>query len=199
MGRGPGPSGPRDGSGSCDCSCAELRRFTLASAGADALIGRLMSLDAPSSAAIDGTGLRIAIAAARFNEALVDALVAEGEATLEAAGAEAPVIERVPGSAELPYAASLLADSGDFDAIIVLGVVIAGDTDHHRIIGDSTAVALQELSILKQVPIINGILVVNTRAQAEARCTGGIQRGREFAESALAMAQLKNKWTKKNP
>ncbi|MFP4069107.1 MAG: 6,7-dimethyl-8-ribityllumazine synthase [Verrucomicrobiota bacterium] len=157
-----------------------------------------MSLDAPSPAHIDGTGLRIAVAAARFNEALVDALLADAKATLESAGAEAPVVERVPGSAELPYAASLLAETGDFDAIIVLGVVIAGDTDHHRIIGDSTAVALQELSILRQVPLINGILIVNSRAQAEARCTGDIRRGREFAESALAMAQLKNKWTKQN-
>ena len=63
----------------------------------------------------------------------------------------------------------MVADYSQFDAIIVIGVVIAGDTNHHEIIGDSTAQALVELSIAKKVPVINGILVVNNLAQAEAR------------------------------
>jgi len=158
-----------------------------------------MSLDAPNPTEIDGSGYRIAIVAARFNEQLVDALLDRARSTLEASGAELTVVERVPGSAELPYAASILAEAERLDAIIVLGVVIAGDTDHHRTIGDSTALVLQQLAILKSVPIINGILVVDDRAQAEARCTGEINRGGEFAASALAMAQYKNKWTTPNP
>jgi len=158
-----------------------------------------MSLDAPNPTEIDASDFRIAIVAARFNEELVNALVEQARSTMERAGAEAGPIERVPGSAELPYAASTLADAGSFDAILVLGVVIAGDTDHHRIIGESTALALQQLAILKSVPIINGILVVNDRAQAEARCTGAIERGAEFAASALAMAEFKRKWTTPNP
>ena len=128
-----------------------------------------MSLDIPSIQQIDGSGLRFAIIASRYNEALVDSLVQHASATITAAGAEAPLIERVPGAAELPYAASAVANHSQFDAIIVIGVVIAGDTNHHEIIGDSTATALLNVSIAQKVPVINGILVVKDRAQAEAR------------------------------
>jgi 6,7-dimethyl-8-ribityllumazine synthase len=159
---------------------------------------RSMSLDTPSHLEFNGSGLRFAIIAARFNEALVDSLLEHARQTLTAAGAATPVIERVPGSAELPYAASAVIEHSDFDAVIVIGVVIAGDTNHHNLIGDSTAVALQELSIRKQVPVINGILVVNNLAQAEARCGTAINRGKEFALSALEMALLKNKWKTTN-
>jgi 6,7-dimethyl-8-ribityllumazine synthase len=115
-------------------------------------------------------------------------------ASLALADAPAPTIERVPGSAELPYAASALADHTRFDAVIALGVVIAGDTSHHEIIGNSTAQALQEISIRQKIPVINGILVVNTIEQAQARIDGTINRGKEFALAALEMAQLKKKW-----
>lgn len=158
-----------------------------------------MSLDTPSYQEIDGSGYRFAIVAARYNEALVDALVREACATLEAAGTPAPTVERVPGSAELPFAASLLAESGGFDAIIVIGMVIAGDTNHHNVLGDSTAITLQNLSIQAGLPIINGIIVVDTHQQAEARAGTTINRGKEFAETALAMAAYTRKWkTKKN-
>ena len=157
-----------------------------------------MSLDTPKHQEFDGRGLRFAIVAARFNEALVQSLVRHARDTLEASGAATPVIERVPGSAELPYAAAALIEHSNFDAILVIGVVIAGDTNHHNIIGDSTAIALQELSVRKQIPVINGILVVNTLAQAEARAGTEINRGNEFAQSALEMALFKNKWKTTN-
>ncbi len=157
-----------------------------------------MSLDIPSIQKIDGSGLRFAVIAARYNEALVDSLVRHTCATIEAAGAATPVIERVPGSAELPYAASTLAAHSHFDAILVIGVVIAGDTNHHNIIGDSTAIALQQISIQQKVPVINGILVVENLAQAEARAGETINRGKEFAQAALEMAQFTNKWKTRN-
>ncbi|MGB0335299.1 MAG: 6,7-dimethyl-8-ribityllumazine synthase [Opitutales bacterium] len=158
-----------------------------------------MSLDIPSNQEIDGSGMRIAVIASRYNEALVNSLVAHAGATIEAAGAEPPLIERVPGAAELPLAAAMLAEHQNFDAIICIGVVIAGDTQHHEIIGESTADALLNLSIERKVPVINGILVVNNRAQAEARSGETINRGKEFAQAALEMAAFKKKWkTKKN-
>ena len=158
-----------------------------------------MSLDTPRFQQIDGSGLRFAIVAARYNEALVDTLVQKAAATLVASGAVEPTIERVPGSAELPFAASLLAESGRFDAIIVIGMVIAGDTNHHNVIGDSTATTLQSLSIQARLPVINGIIVVNDHSQAEARAGTTLNRGKEFAEAALAMAVYTKKWkTKKN-
>ena len=160
-----------------------------------------MSLDTPSPVKIDGSGLRVAIIAARYNEVLVDSLVRPACRHLEAAGAPKPVVERVPGSAELPVAASVLIEYGTFDAIIVIGVVIAGDTSHHTIIGDSTAVALQELSVRTGIPVLNGILVVENLAQAEARAGEQINRGKEFAQAALEMALFTKKWKtkKKHP
>ena len=160
-----------------------------------------MSLDAPNLRPIDGRDCRFAVIAASYNRRMVDALVEHAVATLEAAGAPAPSLDRVPGSAELPYAASLIAATGEVDAIIVIGVVIAGDTSHHQIIGDSTATALQNLGLQCGLPIINGILVVENQEQAEARAGETLNRGKEFAEAALAMAQFRKKWkqTKINP
>jgi 6,7-dimethyl-8-ribityllumazine synthase len=160
-----------------------------------------MSLDVPNLQSIVGSDFRFAVVAASYNQRLVDALVERAVSTLEAAGAAAPSLDRVPGSAELPYAASLIAATGEVDAIIAIGVVIAGDTSHHQIIGDSTAAALQHLGLQCGLPIINGILVVENQEQAEARAGETLNRGKEFAEAALAMAQFRKKWkqTKINP
>lgn len=159
----------------------------------------LMSLDIPSIQKVDGSSFRFAVIASRYNETLVDSLVRHACATIEASGSKTPLIARVPGAAELPFAASTLASHSEFDAIICIGVVIAGDTNHHEIIGDSTADTLLDLSISKKIPIINGILVVNNLAQAEARAGEKINRGKEFAQAALEMAQFTKKWkTKKN-
>ncbi len=160
---------------------------------------RSMSFDSPSIQQIDGSEMRFAIVAARFNEALVDSLVAHACKTLEAAGAPAPVVERTPGSNELPYAASTLAKSGQFDGIIAIGLVIAGATNHHNVIGDSCAIALHQIAIDEQLPIINGITVVENQAQAEERAGEKINRGREFALAALEMVQFSKQWKTKNP
>lgn len=158
-----------------------------------------MSLDAHNLEPIDGSGYRFAIVAASYNQSLVDSLVSHASETLTSRGAPAPEFVRVPGSAELPYAASVLAERGEFDAIICIGVVIAGDTNHHNIIGDSTAIVLQELSVQSGIPAINGILVVENLSQAEARAGTEINRGKEFADAALAMAAFKKQWkTNKN-
>ena len=153
-----------------------------------------MSFDNPNTLEIDGRTLRVAIVASRYNGMLVDSLLKHVMANLALADVPTIPVERVPGSAELPYAASVLADPARFDAIIALGIVIAGDTSHHTIIGESTALALQEISIRQKVPVINGILVVNTVEQAQERVGGTINRGKEFAQAALEMAQLKKKW-----
>ena len=156
-----------------------------------------MSHDVPSIQKIDGSSFRIAIIASRYNEALVDSLIHHACATVEASGAGTPLVERVPGAAELPFAAATLAKHDYFDAIICIGVVIAGDTNHHETIADSTATALIDLSIAKKVPVINGILVVKNLAQAKARAGDEINRGKEFGQAALEMAQFTKKWKTK--
>lgn len=157
-----------------------------------------MSQNKPIQESFNGSGFRFAVVGARYNQSLVDALLREACLALEAAGAPPPVIERVPGSAELPFAASRLAQSGQFDAIIALGMVIAGDTNHHNVLGDSTAISLQHLSIQSGLPIINGIIVVNSLEQAEARAGTTINRGKEFAIAALEMAAFSKKWKTKS-
>ncbi|MGB0344502.1 MAG: 6,7-dimethyl-8-ribityllumazine synthase [Coraliomargarita sp.] len=158
-----------------------------------------MSEDNPASQAIDSAGLRIAVVAARFNQSLVDALLQRALDAIEAAGAPAAQVERVPGSNELPGAAALLARSNRFDAILALGVVIAGDTNHHNVIADSSAIALHQVSIETSLPVINGIIVAGNRAQAEDRASGPIDRGSEFALAALEMARFKKQWTTNPP
>ena len=157
-----------------------------------------MSLDSPSQLEIDGSAYRVAIVAARFNETLVNSLLHHACETLAAAGTPEPTIERTPGSNELPYAVAALARSGEFDAIIAIGLVIAGATNHHNVIGDSCAHALHQISIDQQLPVINGITVVETHEQAEQRAGSQINRGREFALAALEMAQFQTKWTTKH-
>ena len=148
-----------------------------------------MSLDKPKSKKLDASDYTFAIVASRFNQKLVDAMLKDVRNTLMARGAKKSDIKvlRVPGSAELPFAASRLALLG-YDVIICLGVVIAGETPHHMIIAHSTAGELQRIAVENGIPIINGIVVTNDKAQAEARTIGKIRRGIEFAESAIEMA-----------
>ncbi len=149
-----------------------------------------MSQDKPIPDAVDGSDLRFAVVAAGFNGELVDALLRRARKALRAAGVkdDAVRVVRVPGSGEIPYAAYMTAMTGDYDCVIALGVVIAGDTPHHEVIAHSTAKALQDVCLRAEVPVINGIVVTNTREQAEARCTGDLDRGTEFARAALTMA-----------
>ena len=152
-----------------------------------------MSLDAPKPVSVsDAASLRFGIVAARFNASLVDALVTRATATLVAAGVPAASVEvvRVPGSHEVPWAAQRLAATGRFHAVIALGVLIAGDTNHHEMVGDAVAHALMRVSLDTGVPAINGVVVVNTREQAEVRTIGKYDRGAEFAAAALEMAAL---------
>lgn len=151
-----------------------------------------MSLSRGSKPDFDASQYRFGIVAARFNEELTDALLNDCLATIIRAGVSKENIKvlRVPGSAELPHVANLMANSTDFDAIIALGVVVAGETPHHMIIGDSTATALQSVALANQLPVINGIIVANTEEQAKERTIGSIRRGVEFAETALEMAWM---------
>lgn len=157
-----------------------------------------MSLDAPPQPTIDAAGYRFGIAAARFNLRLVDGLLERAIETLRAAGAKDAnlTLVRVPGSHEVPWAAHALATGSQCDCVIALGVLIAGDTNHHEMVGTSVSHALQRVALDTRVPVINGVIVVNSLAQAEERCVGRINRGAEFAAAALEMAALKRKFSR---
>lgn len=153
-----------------------------------------MSLDAPVLRPVSGAPFSFGVAAACFNAELVEGLLQSLQVTLIAHGVHVDRIEvlRVPGSHEVPYAVQLLAQSGRHDCLVALGVLIGGDTNHHEMVGNSVSQALQHVSLATHCPVINGVIVANTRAQAEARCLRAINRGAEFAQAALTMAALKH-------
>lgn len=152
-----------------------------------------MSTYKPAFPKISGDDLRIAIVASRYNEPLVDGLVKRVLEVLKENKVSPRNVElrRVPGAAELPYVVNMLAATGQFDSVIALGVIIAGDTIHDKVIAHSTAQALTAVSFSTEIPVINGILTVNTEEQAKARVTGELDRGAEFAHAALEMARQK--------
>lgn len=157
-----------------------------------------MSLSAPSSRVINAASLRFGLVAARFNEALVNGLLERVLGALVAAGVKEKnlTLVRVPGSHEVPWAAQRLAAGGRHDCVIALGVLIAGETNHHEMVGASVSHALQQIAIGTGVPAINGVIVAGTQAQARARCTGRINRGAEFAAAALEMAALRRRFSR---
>ena len=156
-----------------------------------------MSLAAPTVPVIAGAAFRVAVVAARYNEALADGLLARVVAGLRAAGVKDKnlTVARVPGSHEVPVAAALLAARTGADVVVGLGVLIGGDTKHHEMVGQSVSQALQTLALASGTPVINGVIVADTLAQARARCVGKINRGAEFAQAAVEMAALKRRFS----
>lgn len=152
-----------------------------------------MSLSAPVTLATNGAPFSIGIVAARYNSALVDALLHTVYEGLTAAGVKEKRIKviRVPGSHEVPWAAQALAGRKGCDCVIALGVLIGGDTNHHEMVGQSVSLSLQQVALATRVPVINGVIVTENLKQAEERCIGRINRGAEFARAALDMAALK--------
>ena len=153
-----------------------------------------MSEATHSELGIRATGMKFGIVAARFNETYVDALVDRCRVYIEEAGGTVTV-DRVPGSGELPFAASAFA-RGEFDALIALGLVLKGETDHHNHLAHATGAALQQVAIDSGIPVINGIIVVNNEEEADARTLGSINRGLEFGRAAVEMAHFRKTWMK---
>jgi 6,7-dimethyl-8-ribityllumazine synthase len=140
--------------------------------------------------------LRVGIVASCYNGLLVDGLLDRVVGHLNNLGVEAGNIEthRVPGAFEIPYVVHRMAMLQEHDVIIALGVVVGGDTFHHELIGDKTADAFLDTAFELEIPVINGVMVTKDLSQAQARCTGSMDRGREFAEAALVMANYKRRF-----
>ena len=152
-----------------------------------------MSLRAPAplSPAASGGPFRVGIAAARYNDRLVEPLLAQVVTALRTGGVKDShlTVVRVPGSGELPVAAQWLAARRP-DVVVALGVIIRGETLHYELLAHASARALQRVALDARRPVINGVVVAESEAQAEARCLGRIDRGAEFAAAALEMAAL---------
>jgi len=138
-------------------------------------------------------GLRFALLGSSFNAPVTDGLVEGARSALLEAGAKPGQIEvvTVPGAFELPLAALAAARSGVFDAVVALGAVIRGETDHYEHISREAAAGLQAVSLETRVPVGFGVLTCETEAQALARSAPGeANKGAEAARAALAMVHV---------
>jgi 6,7-dimethyl-8-ribityllumazine synthase len=136
---------------------------------------------------------RFAIVVSRWNSDLTSELADGAAEALRKSGARADAIEvfRVPGAFELPLASMKAAESGRFDAVIALGVVIRGETPHFDFVAGQAAAGIMQASIETGVPVMFGVVTADTREQAEARCGGAVgNKGYEAAMSAIEMANL---------
>lgn len=142
---------------------------------------------------------------ARFYDEIADKLLEGAKAVLERAGVSYEVIT-VPGALEIPAVISFALKSLDFDAVrrrfdgyVALGAVIKGETRHDVIVGDNSARGLQDLALENTLAVGNGILTVDTKAQAIRRADPAAQdRGGAAAEACLRMIELKQQF-KLNP
>lgn len=149
----------------------------------------MQAADPGQAPQLDGEDLRIAIVQARFNEAITRALADACRAELLALGVAERHIRHVtvPGALEVPLALEVLADSGDYDALVALGCVIRGETYHFELVANESGAGVTRVSLEHQVPIANAILTVDTLEQAQARAT---DKGRDAARVAVEMANL---------
>lgn len=132
------------------------------------------------------TGDRYAIVVSRFNELVTQRLLEGARDTLLRHGVdeEAITVVWVPGSFELPVVVRRLASSGNWAAVLALGAVIQGETDHHDYINHAVAQGLMSVSENFGVPVLFGVLTCRTMEQALDRAGG--KAGNKGAEAALA-------------
>jgi 6,7-dimethyl-8-ribityllumazine synthase len=141
-------------------------------------------------------GVRILIVESRFYEDISDALLAGAERALIAAGA---VFDRitVPGSLEIAPAMAMAIEAAEqqvrpYDGAVALGCVIRGETLHFEIVAMQSARALMDLAVARRLPLGNGILTVDTEAQAWVRArVEDADKGGDAARAALAMVRIK--------
>ena len=112
------------------------------------------------------------------------------EALKEAVVRDEAEVFRVPGSFELPLCALKAAQSGRFDAIICLGVIIRGDTPHFDYVAAATAHGIAEVNLKTGVPVMFGVITANTVEQADARA--GEKHDNKGYEAAMAAVEVAN-------
>lgn len=137
--------------------------------------------------------LRVGVIASRFNEFITARLLSGALAALRERGVtdENVAVAWVPGALELPQAAQRMAETREWDALVVLGCVIRGETHHFNLVADGAARGVDEAARAAGVPIAFGVLTVDNAEQAVARAGGALgNRGADSANAAVDMAQL---------
>lgn len=142
---------------------------------------------------IDGAKLKIGIVVSRFNDDITSNMLNGALETLRENKVKEKNIKivQVPGSFEIPLACQRLAETKKYDALIALGCVIKGETDHYYYIADATTDGIMEVILDYNLPIGFGVVTTNNLKQAQARSRGKHNKGREAAVAALAMINTK--------
>ena len=142
--------------------------------------------------AFQAKGFRFAIVASRWNDSLVARLIDGALEALEETFAAKSSIEifRVPGAFEIPLCALKAAKSGNFDAIICLGVIIRGETPHFEFIANEAARGIAEVGMQTGVPALFGLITADTVEQAKDRA--GLKSANKGFEAAMAAVELVN-------
>ncbi|MFA5107611.1 MAG: 6,7-dimethyl-8-ribityllumazine synthase [Patescibacteria group bacterium] len=138
-----------------------------------------------------GANFRFAVITARFNPKITAGLLKGCCQALEESGIKQSHITQleVPGAFELPWAAQEAALSRKFDAVICLGAIIRGETDHYQYVAAEAARGIREAGMRTRVPVIFGVLTCNNLTQAVARSTGKHNKGYEAGWAAIEMAR----------
>ena len=153
----------------------------------------MTSFDRPYTGSLRGDGLRVAIVCGRFNDLITERLLAGARDGLLRHGVdEASIaVAWAPGAFEIPLVAARFAGSGEVDAVITLGAVIRGATGHYEQVAGQCAAGVQRAQLDTGVPVIFGVLTVDTIEQAIERAgTKAGNKGYESAEAAIEMADL---------
>jgi 6,7-dimethyl-8-ribityllumazine synthase len=140
-----------------------------------------------------GAGCRFAIVVSRFNAEITEGLLDGARRALAEAQVSPAnlVVVHVPGAFEIPVAASRLASSGLYDAVITLGCLIKGETMHFEYIAGAVSHGIMQVSTTTGVPVAFGVLTAMTDEQAAERAAPGPgNKGREAALAAVEMATL---------
>ncbi len=137
-------------------------------------------------------GFRFAIVVSRWNDFLTSKLTEGALDALERLGAEEKSVEvfKVPGSFEIPLTAKKIAESGNFDAIICLGVVIRGQTPHFDYVAGEAAKGIGQVTMQTNIPTMFGVVTADTLEQAIDRC--GVKAGNKGFEAAMSAIELVN-------
>jgi 6,7-dimethyl-8-ribityllumazine synthase len=135
---------------------------------------------------------RFALVAARFNHAIVDLLVQGAvDALLRHGVADADIdVIRVPGSFEIPSVAQRLVTSEQYAAVVCLGAIIRGDTDHYDHVCSAAAGGIAQAALNAMIPVIFGVLTCDTVEQAFNRA--GLKSGNKGFEAAVAAVEMVN-------
>ena len=135
---------------------------------------------------------RFALIAARFNSAIVEPLVAGALDGLKRHGVADDAIDivRVPGSYEIPPVAKRLAASGKYAAVLCLGAVIRGDTDHYDHVAGQAAAGVAQTALATGIPVVFGILTCDTLEQAINRA--GAKAGNKGFEAGMTAIEMVN-------